>query len=59
MRVEYAGKLIAGSPESFGNIAQESGFKSISYFNRQFKRIMGITPMKYREKYGQRQLYII
>lgn len=54
MRIEYAGKLIAGSPGSFGNIAQESGFKSISYFNRQFKRIMGITPMKYREKYGQR-----
>ena len=53
MRVEYAGKLIAGSHESFGNIAMVSGFNSISYFNRQFKRITGITPLMYRKKYGQ------
>ncbi len=53
MRVEYAGKMIAGSRESFGNIAIESGFNSISYFNRQFKRITGMSPLQYRKKYGQ------
>ena len=53
MRVEYAGKMIAGSHESFGNIAIESGFNSISYFNRQFKRITGMSPLQYRKKYGQ------
>lgn len=53
MRVEYAGKLIAGSHESFGNIAMESGFNSISYFNRQFKRVTGMSPLQYRKKYGQ------
>ena len=53
MRVEYAGKRIAASPESFGNIAIESGFNSISYFNRQFKRITGLSPLQYRKKYGQ------
>lgn len=53
MRVEFAGKMIAGSRESFGNIAIESGFNSISYFNRQFKRITGMSPLQYRKKYGQ------
>ena len=52
MRVEYAGKLIAGSNDGFGNIAMTSGFNSISYFNRQFKKITGITPLLYRKKYG-------
>jgi len=53
MRVEYAGKRIAGSSESLGNIALESGFNSVSYFNRQFKRITGLSPLQYRKKYGQ------
>ena len=53
MRVEYAGKLIAGSFDHFGNIAAESGFNSISYFNRQFKRITGLSPLQYRKKFGQ------
>ena len=50
MRIEYAGKLIAGSNESFGNIAIECGYNSISYFNRQFKRINGVSPLQYRKK---------
>ncbi len=51
MRIEYAAKLIAGSHDNFGNIAQESGFNSISYFNRQFKKIMKTSPMTYRNIY--------
>jgi AraC-like DNA-binding protein len=51
MRVESAAKLIAGSTDNFGNIAHECGFNSISYFNRQFKRIMQTSPMAYRNKY--------
>jgi AraC-like DNA-binding protein len=51
MRVESAAKLIAGSPDNFGNISQECGFNSISYFNRQFKRVMQTSPMAHRNKY--------
>ncbi|WP_346857398.1 AraC family transcriptional regulator [uncultured Draconibacterium sp.] len=51
LRIEYAGKLIAGSTDSFGNIAALCGYNSLSYFNRQFKRITGITPLQYRKKY--------
>lgn len=53
IRIEYAGRLIAGSHEAFWRIAVQSGFNSISYFNRQFKRITGLTPLVYRKKYGQ------
>ena len=52
MRVEYAGRRIATGAENLGLIAAESGFNSISYFNRQFKRITRLTPMDYRKKYG-------
>jgi AraC-like DNA-binding protein len=52
MRVEFAAKLIAHNHDNFGNIAQECGFNSISYFNRQFKRIMQTSPMAYRNKYS-------
>jgi AraC-like DNA-binding protein len=51
MRIEYAAKLIAGSQDNFGNISIESGFKSLSYFNRQFKRTMQLSPTAYRSKY--------
>lgn len=51
MRIEFAAKLIAGSQDNFWNIAQECGFNNISYFNRQFKRIMQTSPIKYRNKF--------
>ena len=52
VRIEYAGKLIAGSNETFGNIAGESGYNNISYFNRKFKQITGLSPLMYRKKYS-------
>jgi len=33
----------------------ECGFANISYFNRQFKVIMGKTPIQYREEFLQDQ----
>jgi transcriptional regulator GlxA family with amidase domain len=35
---------------SVKNIASALGFEDFSYFNRIFKKIMGITPQQYREK---------
>lgn len=52
IRVEYAGRLISGSHDSFGSIALESGFNNISYFNRKFKQVTGLTPLMYRRKFG-------
>ncbi len=52
MRIEYACHLIAGSMRSYGEVAMECGYNNLSYFNRQFKLIMGLTPRQYRNKYG-------
>lgn len=54
MRIEYAGSLIAGTSDSFGNIAIQCGYNSISYFNRQFKKITKLTPLQYRKKFAHK-----
>jgi YesN/AraC family two-component response regulator len=49
--VRYASGLLISSDLSISEICFESGFGNISWFNRQFKKIRGISPKKYREKY--------
>ena len=51
IHIEMAAKLITGRQDYFGNIVQECGFNSISYFNRQFKRIMKTSSLVYRNRY--------
>ena len=31
-------------------IAYEAGFQSLTHFNRVFKRILGLSPTRYREQ---------
>ncbi len=52
LRIEYACHQIANSKDGFANISMDCGFNSLSYFNRQFKTITGLTPNAYRAKYG-------
>lgn len=33
-------------------VCYERGFRDIPYFNRTFKKYTGMTPKKYRTKYG-------
>lgn len=51
IRIEYACKLIASGNDAFNTIALESGYNNVSYFNRKFKQIMGVTPLEYRRRY--------
>ncbi|MCE5345311.1 MAG: AraC family transcriptional regulator [Bacteroidales bacterium] len=44
IRVGYACKLLTDSSQNISRAAYESGFENISNFNRQFKKIKGITP---------------
>jgi AraC-like DNA-binding protein len=37
---------------SIGQIAQDCGFQSASYFIQQFKRRVGQTPQSYRQQKG-------
>lgn len=52
LRIRNACKLL--STEEAKNIAQicyESGFNTLSNFNKQFKTFIGMTPTEYREKF--------
>lgn len=48
IRVGYACKLLTDASLNISQIAYNCGFENISNFNRQFKKIKGITPTKYQ-----------
>jgi AraC-like DNA-binding protein len=50
IRVGYACKLLTDKSQNISGIAYDSGFENISNFNRQFKKIKGITPSKFQEQ---------
>lgn len=47
-RIKLAKKLIRTSNFKLKEIAYESGFNNVSYFNRQFKKAEHITPKQYK-----------
>ena len=48
VRVEKAKHLLRNPHNRVGEIAFETGFESISQFNRSFKRVTGLTPTRFR-----------
>lgn len=50
-RVGQAQTLLISSDYSVSHIASVTGFESASYFNRVFRKIVGTTPLQYRDKY--------
>jgi len=48
LRVGYACKMLMMGTRNVAQIALESGFDSISHFNRIFRRITGFSPTEYR-----------
>jgi AraC-like DNA-binding protein/ligand-binding sensor protein len=49
MRVENARELLLNPNARVSEVAFESGFQSITNFNRTFKRLVGRSPTQYRE----------
>ncbi|MFQ9985893.1 MAG: helix-turn-helix transcriptional regulator, partial [Lachnospiraceae bacterium] len=49
VRVNHARLLLRSTELSVLEVALQSGFRSSSYFNRVFKKIMGMTPGQYRQ----------
>lgn len=50
IRVRKAGALLTSQPHmSISEIAKTVGFDNVSYFNKIFRRLHGITPSKFRE----------
>src|SRR3989339_489522 len=50
LRVEHAVRLLLSTSMKASEIALESGFNDISYFNRVFKEQKGISPQALRKK---------
>lgn len=49
IRVNQACRLLQENAESISQVAYSTGFNNISNFNRQFKKITGITPSEYQK----------
>jgi AraC-like DNA-binding protein/quercetin dioxygenase-like cupin family protein len=47
-RIVHACKLLSDTSKMITEIAEESGYRNFSYFNRQFHKFTGKTPSQYR-----------
>ena len=52
MRIGYACRLLHEGGLNISQICYECGFHHPSYFNRQFKAVMKMTPMKYKTTFS-------
>ena len=50
LRMEEAGRLLAGSVLPISDITQLSGYQEASYFMKVFKKYYGCTPTQYRNR---------
>ncbi len=58
LRIERAAIFLTGSELSLADTAGKVGFEDQSYFTKVFKRIMGVSPGRYRESGGRRPLEV-
>ena len=55
-RLEKARELLADPARRVSDVAFESGFESIPYFNRAFRQQFGCSPTEFRERLAERNL---
>jgi AraC-like DNA-binding protein len=48
-RVKHAAQLLSSTEKPIADICFESGFGNVSYFNTEFKKSLGQSPMQYRK----------
>jgi transcriptional regulator GlxA family with amidase domain len=51
IKVDFACKLLMDADLSIMEVAFDSGFNNISHFNKQFRKIMGLSPSEYRKRF--------
>ncbi len=52
IKMEAACNILKYSDKKIGEIAEYLGYNSLSYFSREFRKIMGISPLEYRKEAG-------
>lgn len=52
IRIDHVCNQIRNTKDPIYRIAYDTGFSSIAHFNKQFKRIMDLTPTEYRDILG-------
>ncbi len=55
VRIGHACKLLQDTEQNVAEIAYGSGYRQLTHFNRQFKRLMGRTPKQYRDELQYRK----
>ena len=50
-RLRHSSKLILSENLNISDIAFKSGFNNASYFTKQFKKVLGISPFEYKRKF--------
>ena len=51
LKVEFACKLLMDNDLSILEVCLDSGFNNLSHFNKQFKKINGLPPSEYRNRF--------
>jgi len=51
IKVEFACKLLMDIDLSVLEVCLDSGFNNLSHFNKQFRKVTGITPSEYRKRF--------
>jgi AraC-like DNA-binding protein len=51
IRIDYACKLLTDPDANISQVCYESGFNTLSNFNKQFKDVTGQTPLQYKKEY--------
>jgi transcriptional regulator GlxA family with amidase domain len=52
LRLQIASRRLVATRENLAEIAAACGFADQSHFTREFRRLTGMTPGKYRDAYG-------
>lgn len=52
IRIEFACKLLMDINLGILEVCLDSGFNNLSHFNKQFKKVTGVTPTEYRKRYN-------
>lgn len=53
VRIQHLAETLLASNQTIGQVCVDLGFKDIHHISRLFKQEMGMTPLAYRQQYGQ------